>query len=211
MLMHAGGFWTMAAPTEHYEASDLAQIGRGVYYIDEDSVRPAEIGQISVRCIICRQQVWTSAGGTDGVLRLGFRRCAMKGYLVSCGVPKNKQKRQIMCLGCVGKLMGQLSVSADAKSVSLCDRGHGQQDALLFERQPSGSWRQKLQLTNELLEAVVIANESTVSRKKPKKAAAESALSRGIQAGNRARGMLVSADIFSLEPMMICNVTSVCH
>jgi hypothetical protein len=103
--------------------------------------------------------------------------------------------------------MGELKVSADAKSVSLCDRGHRQQDALLFERQPSGSWRQELQLTNELPEAVVIANESTVSRKKPKKAAAESALSRG----NRTRGMLVSAYIFSLEPMMICNVTSVCH
>ncbi|GAQ92468.1 hypothetical protein KFL_010210010, partial [Klebsormidium nitens] len=80
----------------------------------------------------------------------------MKGYLVSCGVPKNKQRRQILCLGCVGKLMGDLKVSADAESVSLCKH-----DALLFERQASGSWRQKLELTNELLEAVVISNEST--------------------------------------------------
>jgi hypothetical protein len=56
----------------------------------------------------------------------------------------------------------------------------------------------------------VIANESTVSRKKPKKAAVESALNRGMQAGSRACEMLVSADNFLIEPMMICNATSVC-
>jgi hypothetical protein len=57
----------------------------------------------------------------------------------------NKQRRQILCLACVGKLMGDLKVSADAQSVSLCDRGHGQQDAMLFERQASGSWRQEME------------------------------------------------------------------
>jgi hypothetical protein len=201
----------MAAPTEHYQASDLAQIVRGLYYIGKDSVRPAEIGQISGRCITCRQQVWSSSGSTDGSLRLSLRKSPMKGYLVSCSVPKSKQKRQLLCLGCVDKLMGQPRLSIDAESVSLCNRGHGQQDALLFERQASGSWRQTLELTNELLEAVVIANESTVSRKKPKKAAAESALNRGMQAGSHARKMLVSADNFLIEPMMICNATSVCH
>jgi hypothetical protein len=134
----------------------------------------------------------------------------MKGYLVSCSVPKSKQKRQLLCLGCVDKLrMGKLKLSADAESVSLCNRGHGQQDALIFERQASGSWRQTLELTNELLEAVVIANESSVSRKRPKKAAVESALNRGMQAGSRAREMLVSATIFLIEPMKICNATSV--
>jgi hypothetical protein len=56
----------------------------------------------------------------------------------------------------VDKLMGKLKLSTDAESVSLCDRGHNEQDALLFERQTSGSWRQTLELTNELLEAVVI-------------------------------------------------------
>jgi hypothetical protein len=71
----------MAAPTEQYQASDLAQIVRGLYYIDPESVRPSEIGQISVRSITCRQQIWKGTGGTDGSLRLSFRRCAMKGYL----------------------------------------------------------------------------------------------------------------------------------
>jgi hypothetical protein len=93
LFVHAGAcwaFWTMAAPTEHYQASDLAQIGRGLYYIGEQSVRPVEVGQISVRCITCRQQVWSSTGGAEGVLRLSFRgKSAMKGYLVSCSVPKN--------------------------------------------------------------------------------------------------------------------------
>jgi hypothetical protein len=136
----------------------------------------------------------------------------MKGYLVSCSVPKSKQKRQLLCLGCVNKLwMGKLKLSADAESVSLCNRGHGQQDALLFERQALGSWKQTLELTNELLEAVVISNESTVSRKRPKKAAAESALNRGMQAGSRAREMLVSGDNFLVEPMRIFNATCVCH
>jgi hypothetical protein len=138
MLVHAGGFSSMAAPTEHYLASDLAQIGRGLYYIDPECVRPAEIGQISGRCITCKKQVWSGSGSTDGSSRLSFRRCAMKGYLVSCGVPKNKQRRQILCLACVCKLMGQLRVSADTEGVNLCDRGHGQQDALLFEPRSSG-------------------------------------------------------------------------
>jgi hypothetical protein len=202
----------MAAPTEHYQASDLAQVGRGLYYIGEDSVRPGEIGQISSNCITCKQQIWSKVGSTDGSLRLSLRgRSTMKGYLVSCSVPKSKQKRQLLCLGCVDKLMGNLKLSTDAESVSLCDRGHNEQDALLFERQASGSWRQTLELTNELLEAVVISNESTVSRKRPKKAAAESALNRGMQAGSRAREMLVSGDNFLVEPMRIFNAASVCH
>jgi hypothetical protein len=215
-FVHVGaslGVWTMADPTEHYQDSDLAQIGRGLYNIGEDSVRPAEVGQFSSNCITCKQQVWSSSGSIDGSLRLRFRgRSAMKGYLVTCSVPKHKQKKQILCLGCVDKLMGELKVSADAESVSLCDRGHGQQDALMFERQASGSWRQKLELTSELLEAVVIADESTVSRKKPKKAAAESALNRGMQAGTRAREVQVSCTIvLLLQPMNICNARSVCH
>jgi hypothetical protein len=202
MLVHAGGFSTMAAPTEHYQSLDLAQIGRGLYYIGEESVRPTEIGRISGRCITCRQQIWSSAGGADGSLRLSFRKSPMKGYLISCGVPKNKQRRQILCLGCVGKLMGELRVSADAQSVSLCERGHGQQDGLLFERQASGSWRQRLELTDELLEGAVAANESSVSRKKPRKAAADAR--RGLQAGKRPRAEPVSAHailIFSLGCM----------
>jgi hypothetical protein len=60
----------------------------------------------------------------------------MKGYLVSCNVPKNKQRKQIICLASVAKLMGQLKVGADAQSVTLCERGHNQQDAMLFERLP---------------------------------------------------------------------------
>jgi hypothetical protein len=171
MLVHAGGFSTMAAPTEHYLASDLTHIGRGLYYIGEDSIRPADIGKISGMCITCRQQIWKGTGGTDGSLKLTFRKSAMKGYLISCGVPKNKQRKQILCLACVGKLMGELRVGVDAQSVTLCERGHGQQDGLLFERLPSGSWRQRLELTDELLEGAVAANESSISRKKPRKAA----------------------------------------
>jgi hypothetical protein len=136
------------------------------------------------------------------MLRLSFRNSAMKGYLVSCGVPKNKQKKQMLCLACVGKLMGQLRVGADAGSLSLCERAHGQQDVLLFERQPSGSWTQRLELTDELLEGVVAANESSVFRKKPRKAAKDT--QRGLQAGKRPRGEPVSAHaalIFSLGSM----------
>jgi hypothetical protein len=191
MLMHAGGVSTMAAPTEQYQASDLAQIGRGLYYIGEDSIRPADIGKISGRCITCRQQIWKGTGSTDGVLRLTFRKCTMKGYLVSCGVPKNKQRKHIICLACVGKLMGELRVGADAGILSLCERAHGQQEGLLFERLPSGSWKQQLELTDELLEGAVAANESSVSRKKPKKAAADT--QRGLQAGKRPRAEPISA------------------
>jgi hypothetical protein len=155
-----------------------------LYYIGEDSVRPAEIGQIFGRCITCKQQVWSNSGGSDGVLRLSFRKSTMKVYFVSCNMPKNKQRKQIICLACVAKLMGQLKVGADSRSLTLCDRGHGHRNAMLFERQASGSWTQRLELMNELLEAVVTSNESTVSRKKPKKAPAESALNRGMQAGS---------------------------
>jgi hypothetical protein len=89
----------MANPIEHYQASDLAQIGRGLYYTGEDSVRPADVGQISSNCITCKHQVWSKAGSTDGSLRLSLRgRSTMKGYLVSCSIPKSKQKRQILCL-----------------------------------------------------------------------------------------------------------------
>jgi hypothetical protein len=138
------------------------------------------------------------------VLRLSFHNSAMKGYLVSCGVPKNKQRKQIICLACVGKLMGKLRVGADAQSVTLCERGHDQRDELMFERLPSGSWRQRLELTDELLEAVVIANERTVSPKRPKKAAADT--QRGLQAGKRPRADPVSAACrayFSLGSMCI--------
>jgi hypothetical protein len=136
------------------------------------------------------------------VLRLSFRKSTMKGYLVSCGVPKNKQRKQIICLACVGKLMGELRVGADAGSLSFCERGHGQQDGLLFERLPSGSWKQQLELTDELQQGVVAANESSVSRKKPRKAAADT--QRELQAGKRPRGEPVSAHavlIFSLDSM----------
>jgi hypothetical protein len=166
MLMRAGGVSTMAAPTEQYQASDLAQIGRGLYYIGEDSVRLADIGKISGRCITCRQQIWKGTGGTDGSLKLSFRKSAMKGYLVSCDVPKNKQRKQIICLACVGKLMGKLRVGADAGSLSLCDRAHGRRDELMFERLPSGSWKQQLELTDELLEGAVAAHESSISKGK---------------------------------------------
>jgi hypothetical protein len=185
MPVHAGGVSTMAAHAEQYQALDLAQIGLGLYYIGEDSVRPADIGKISGRCITCRQQIWKGTGRTDGVLRLSFRNSAMKGYLVSCGVPKNKQRKQIICLACVGKLMGKLRVGADAQSVTLCERGHDQRDELMFERLPSGSWRQRLALTDELLEGAVAAHESSISRKKPRKAAADT--QRGLQAGKRPR------------------------
>jgi hypothetical protein len=58
----------------------------------------------------------------------------------------------------------------------------------------------------------VAGNESTMSRKRPKKAAAESALNRGMQAGTRPREMQVSCTIILLlQPMNICNATSVCH
>ena len=60
--------------------------------------------------------------------------------------------------------MGELRVGADAQSVTLCERGHDQQDGLMFERLPSGSWKQQLELTDELLEGAVAANESSVSR-----------------------------------------------
>jgi hypothetical protein len=207
ILMHAGGFSTMTVPTEHYLASDLAQIGRGLYYIDEDSVRPCEISRILGRCISCRQQICKGTGSIDRVLRLSFRKSAMKGYLVSCGVPKNKQRKQVICLACVGKLMGELRVGADAGSLSLCERGHDQQDGVLFERLPSGSWKQQLALTDELLEGAVAANESSVSRKKPRKAAADT--QRGLQAGKRPRAEPVSAHavlIFSLGSM--CKLTA---
>jgi hypothetical protein len=38
-LVHKGQPSCMAAPTKQYQASDLAQIGRGLYYIGEDSIR----------------------------------------------------------------------------------------------------------------------------------------------------------------------------
>jgi hypothetical protein len=202
MVVHAGGFSTMAAHTEEYQGLDLAQIGRGLYYIGEGSIRPADISKISGRCITCRQQIWSSAGGTDGSLRLTFRKSAMKGYLVSCGVPKNKQRKQIICLACGAKLMGELRVGADAQSVTLCERGHDQRDELMFERLPSGSWKQQLEVTDEVLEGAVAAHESSISRKKPRKAAAD--IQRGLQAGKRPRAEPVSVHavlIFSLGSM----------
>jgi hypothetical protein len=191
----------MAAHSKQYQALDLAQIGRGLYYIGEDSVRLADIGKISGRCITW-QQIWKGTGGTDGVLRLSFRNSAMKGYLVSCGVPKNKQRKQIICLACVGNLMGKLRVGADAQSVPLCERGHDQRDEMMFERLPSGRWKQQLELTDELREVAVAANESSVSRKKPRKVAADT--QRGLQAGKKTRAEPVSAHaalIFSLGSM----------
>jgi hypothetical protein len=50
-----------------------------------------------------------------------------------------------------------------------------------------------------------------VSRKRPKKAAAESTLNRGMQAGSHAREMLVSGDNFLVAPMRIFNATCVCQ
>jgi hypothetical protein len=86
---------------------------------------------------------------------------------------KGQARKQIICLACVAKLMGQLKFAVDAWSLTLCERGHDQQDTMLFERLPSRSWKQQLKLTDELLEGAVAANESSISRKKPRKAAAD--------------------------------------
>jgi hypothetical protein len=115
MLVHVWGFESWQPPTEHYQASDIAQVGRGLYYIGEDSVRPGEIGQISSNCITCKQRVWSKVGSTDGSLRLSLRgRSTMKGYLVSCSIPKSKQKRQL--LGVVSNHISSGSQIADIPS-----------------------------------------------------------------------------------------------
>ncbi|GAQ87643.1 hypothetical protein KFL_003670040 [Klebsormidium nitens] len=57
---------------------------------------------------------------------------------------------------------------------------------VVFQRERSGAWLQRLQLTDQLLEEAAAANEGGRKRKNPKKSAAESS-GRGMQAGKRPR------------------------
>jgi hypothetical protein len=146
------------------EPASSSQIASGLYYVDYPSCQQ----RVATSCYTCKQQIYTKVP-SSGLLKLSFRKhSTLKGYLISASVPKSKQVKQILCLSCVARHLGSVKDSADGLSLLLTDRRPGLQDAVLFQRETSGSWLQRLQLTDQLLEEASAANEGGRKRKNPK-------------------------------------------
>jgi hypothetical protein len=169
------------------EPASLCEIASGHCYVDYPSCHD----RVASLCHICKQQIWTKEPNS-GALRLSFRKFStLKGYLISASVPKSKQVKRLLCLSCVARHLGSVGESAYGLSMLLTDRDPDLQDAVLFQRDSSGAWQQKLQITHQLLEEAAAADEGGRKRKIPKKSAAESS-GRGMQAGKRPRAAPVS-------------------
>jgi hypothetical protein len=155
----------------------------------------------AVKCMACRQQLWLKGSGDSG-MRLSFRKGQQSeglcnGYLISVGIPKSKQSRQLVCLSCVGRLIGDVTESADGQQLLLSCRRDGREDAILLQRQgKDGHWIQHFELTNEVIAFVMAEDERTASRKRPRPAAAAQiggrAAAKGVRPRARAHAMPVA-------------------
>jgi hypothetical protein len=110
------------------------------------------------------------------------------GYLISAGVPKSKQQKQIVCLHCVHKLLGVLTESTDGLSITLGSRKDGGQDtAVLLRQMEGGGWSQTFELTDDVLSFLCRANASTMPGRRPVATAASQIGRRGAAKGVRPR------------------------
>jgi hypothetical protein len=140
-----------SSPLGQIEQGTAKSIASGEIRVDIKSCQE----RIAVRCLTCLQQLWVKSKGEAGLLMLKFCKGdsgALMGYLISAGVPKSKQQKQIVCLHCVHKLLGVVTESTDGLSIVLSSRKDGGQDTAVLRRETRQSpWSQALELTDDVL------------------------------------------------------------
>jgi hypothetical protein len=147
--------------------------------------------RVAVKCLTCLQQLcMKDAGGNE--MRMTLRKGQQdkgvsNGYLISAEIPKAKQCRQLVCLSCVGRLLGTIKESSDGRQLLLSCRPDGGEDAILLQRQDEGfSWVQVFEVTNALIGFLTKEDERTATRKRARPSAATQIGERGAAKGLRA-------------------------
>ncbi|GAQ93630.1 hypothetical protein KFL_017330010 [Klebsormidium nitens] len=133
-------------------------------------------------------EIWVK--GKEGRLKLNFRKSDRRimGYLISAEIPKAKQCKQIVCLSCVDRLLGKVTVSIDGLSITLSIRKDGGQDTAVLRRETLGSpWSQTLELTDDVLSFLCRENATTVPGQRSVATAASQVGKRGMAKGMRPR------------------------
>lgn len=148
--------------------------------------------RVAVRCLTCLQPLW-ALNKDSGRLRLTFRKsqerkAILRGYLVTSEIPKAKQSKQIVCLSCIGRLLGNVTESADKRSILIKQRRDGGEDVVVLQRLGEDNhWTQTLELTSQIVAFLVQQNETTLVRKKRRLNAAEQVVNKGAAKGARLR------------------------
>ncbi|GAQ93681.1 hypothetical protein KFL_018090010, partial [Klebsormidium nitens] len=115
-------------------------------------------------------------------------RGVLMGYLISAGIPKGKQCKQVVCLSCMNRLLAVVAESADGLSVTLSGRKDGGQDTPILRRQRGeGPWNQSFELTDDVLSFLCRENATTGLGQRPVATAATQIGDRGMAKGVRPR------------------------
>ncbi|GAQ88268.1 hypothetical protein KFL_004140040 [Klebsormidium nitens] len=153
-------------------------IASGHFRVDSPSCQE----RVAVKCLTCRQQLWVK--DEEGCLRLAFRKGqqsngVQRGYLISAKVPRAKQARSLVCLSCIGKLLGKVVEAADGRTIALSERLDDGANTSILQQHPAGYWTQVLALDDALISFLRGQNEGTVERKKRQLTAAEQVINKG--------------------------------
>jgi hypothetical protein len=198
------------ASLQHF-SSALGQIEQGTAKSIASGEIRVDIGscqeRIAVRCLTCLHQLWVKSKAGAGLLMLKFRKGdsgALMGYLISAGVPKSKQQKQIVCLHCVHKLLGVVTESTNGLSITLGNRKDGGQDTTVLRRETRRSpWSQTLELTDDLLSFLCQENASTMPGQRPVATAAsqigKSGMAKGVRPRARGAAEETSTEVSQLE------------
>ncbi|GAQ83652.1 hypothetical protein KFL_001560190 [Klebsormidium nitens] len=101
--------------------------------------------------------------------------------------PRAKQARSLICLSCIGKLLGKVVEAADGRTVALSERLDGGADTPILQLHWDGHWTQVLALVDGLISFLRGQNEGTVERKKRQLTAAEQVINKGGAKGLKPR------------------------
>jgi hypothetical protein len=171
---------------EHIEQGSLRSLSDQIR-VDVRSCKE----RVAVRCLLCLHQVWVKSKEAAELLRVNLRkndRGTLIGYLISVGIPRSKQCKQIVCLHCVNNLLGVVADSADGLSVTLSSRKDREQDAILMRRQSTGeAWSQTLELSDGLIGFLHRENTRTMPGQRQISTAAGQIGGRGVAKGVRPR------------------------
>ncbi|GAQ93518.1 hypothetical protein KFL_016050010, partial [Klebsormidium nitens] len=171
----------------HIDPDTVQSIASGGVRVDIVSYQE----RVAVKCFTCAHRIWVKSKKSPSLITLAWRksdRGTLMGYLVSAGVPKAKQCKQVVCLSCVHNLLGVVAESADGLSVTLSGRKDGGQDTPILRRQrEEGPWSQSFELTDDVLSFLCQQNATTGLGQRPVATAASQTGERGMAKGVRPR------------------------